>query len=114
MSSNYALYIKEREDKDILENDKGFVAYLVLDKSKTVYISDMFIRKEHRNTEVFTNFHKDLMAVAKENSCTKLMANVDVNTNNWEHSKMRLEEDGFKVCGKDNSLIFLIKEINHG
>ena len=42
------------------------------------------------------------------------MANVDIGTKTWEFSKMIMEEDGFKITGQKDNLIFFIKEINYG
>lgn len=114
MSSNYALYVKEREGKDTIENDKGFITYLELEKSKTLYISDLFIKKEYRSHSEARNLFDKVVNMAKDKGYISIMANIDLNTKTWEFSKMIMEEDGFKISGMKDNLIFFIKEINNG
>lgn len=114
MSSNYALYVKEREGKDTIENDKGFITYLELDKSKTLYISDLFVKKEYRSQSIARDFFNKVVEIAKNKDYNSILASIDIDTKTWEFSKMIMEENGFIITGKQNNLIFFIKELNNG
>lgn len=109
MKSNYALYIKEREDIDILEDKRGFVTYKL--KEDCVHLYDMFIRIEHRRKKVATEFMEKLIKIAKENRVNKIITHVCTETNNWKISRDALVGYGFTLDGVHNSLIFLSLEV---
>lgn len=114
MSSNYALYVKEREGKETIETDKGFVTYIDLEDTQTLYISDMYVRPEYRGQGYARSFYNEIATIAKSKNYTNILANVDDSTEGWEFSKKIMKNDGFQQIGKEDNLIFFIKEINHG
>jgi hypothetical protein len=112
--SLYSLYIEEREGKKIIENEKGFITYLEMDKSKSIFVCDFFIKKEFRGTEAFREFSGEVEKVAKEKGYNYAIATIDASTKNWQRSKTLLENYGFKPTGKDDLIVYFIKELNYG
>jgi GNAT superfamily N-acetyltransferase len=114
MSSHYALYIKEREGKETLENDQGFASYIDLNNTETIYISDMYIRPEYRGKGYARHFYNEIAELAKGKHYKTILANVDISTEGWKFSEMIMKKDGFQEIGKDDNLKFFIKELNYG
>ena len=115
--SNYALYIKERENKDIIEDNNGFATYILIDNKKGLQVQDVFVKKEVRRTGVARKYFSTLECIAKEQKCDYIITSVDTRTNNWEISKLSLETDGYKEIGHDpldTEFIFFLKRINYG
>jgi len=112
--SLYGLYVQEREGKKIFENEKGFITYLEMDRVKTVLVSDFYIKKEYRGTGVAKELCDKVEEIVREKKYRYAMATVDVSTNNWQHSQSILEHYGFKPSGKEEYVIYFIKEFNYG
>lgn len=114
MPSLYAEYVKEREGKETIENDTGFITYLDLKPSKTIYLSDMYIKPEFRKTGAARSLYNELLAVLQEKKYNTMISSYDMDTNNWEHTEKMLENEGFKKAHKYGTLMYLIKDFNYG
>jgi len=75
MPSLYAEYIKEREGKDIIENDKGYATYIFTD-SNTCYIADIYVRQQYRKENVASQMANEIVELAKEKGCNRLLGSV--------------------------------------
>jgi hypothetical protein len=74
MPSLYAKYIREREGKLIIENDKGFITYSLLPNGAYVY--DMFIEMEHRMSGEGTKLMNEVVEQAKTANCPHLYGGI--------------------------------------
>lgn len=112
--SLYAEYIKEREDADIIENDKAFLSYRYTRSRREIYIIDCFVKKEYRNQREAKKLFEQLEIRAKELDCLYILASVDMGTNGWEHSLSKLDKNGFIYDWKINTQVFVRKDIRNG
>jgi hypothetical protein len=106
----FAQYIKERENKEIIENDYGFVTYFFL-ANGDCYIEDVYIIPEKRRTKLASEFGQQVELLAKECGSKKVLGSVDINANNKTESMKFLLSYGFKLCYISGSLIYLSKEL---
>ena len=109
MESNYAQYIKEREDKHILEDHKGFATYFISDLE--CYIVDVFVKKEYRKQNVGRDYIDQIEKIAKEHGCKYLTTTVCPNANGSTDSLKATLSVGFNLDSSTNNLIFFRKEI---
>lgn len=106
----FAQYIKERENKEIIENDYGFVTYYFLTNGDC-YIEDVYIVPEKRRSNLASEYGKQIEIIAKERGSKKIIGSVDQNANNKTESLKFLLSYGFVLAYNSGSTIFLTKEL---
>lgn len=111
MVSNYALYIFEREGKEIIEDNEGFATYLHTPSRREIYIVDVFVKKEFRGVGKARDYFNKIINIAKERNCDYILTSVDTYTNDWQFSLMLLETDGYKQIANKDTTIFLRKDL---
>jgi GNAT superfamily N-acetyltransferase len=74
--SFYAEYLKERTEDRILETPEGFATYRFPQDGKTVYIIDIYVAPEHRAHGVASSIADQIVAIAKQRGCTRLLGTV--------------------------------------
>lgn len=95
MNSNYALYIKEREGVDIIEEDSGFITYKHIPKRNELMVCDCFVIEEHRNKGIAKEWFDKITIIARELGCTSLVATTDPATKNWYIAEQAMINYGF-------------------
>lgn len=65
-SSLYAMYLTERTDDKIIEISEGFATYRYYPKTKSVYIIDIFVKPEFRNSNVASKMADSIIEEAKK------------------------------------------------
>lgn len=108
--SKYAEYIKEREDKEIIEDSRGFATYQFLDSDKC-YIESIYVRPDYRNTNVASEMADKVASIAKAKGCNKLLGSVSPTTKNSTASLKVLLAYGFDLDSSTNNLILFSKDI---
>lgn len=110
MSSLFSRYIQEREGKNIIEKEHGFLTYFFV--SDTVcYVEDIFVVKEQRRSGLATELGKELEAIAKEAGIKKILGSVDLKAKTKTESMKFLLDYGFELKDNTGSLIYLIKDV---
>jgi GNAT superfamily N-acetyltransferase len=109
MESNYALYIREREGKEILEDELGFATYVFLPEH--CYIEDIFVRQEYRSSGHASRYADAIAEIAKERGYKKLLGSVCPTAKGSDTSLKVLQAYGFKLSSSDRNMIYLEKEI---
>jgi GNAT superfamily N-acetyltransferase len=107
----YKEYLKEREGKDVIETDYGFVIYELSDDC--IYLTDMYVMPEKRNKGLTTVLDGKVKRVGKENGCTKMLTSLCTKANNWKHSLKAIKNQKYKLYKTDKAtnMIYFIKEI---
>jgi ribosomal protein S18 acetylase RimI-like enzyme len=109
MESNYALYIKEREGKEIIEDEKGFATFVINDKE--CYIIDIFVKEEHRKEKIASKYADQITEFAKVNGCLYLTGSVCPSAKGSNESLKVLLGYGFELQSSINNMIFFRKVI---
>lgn len=109
MNSNYALYIKEREGKDIIETEQGFATYYFDEDS--VYIADVYVRPEYRNKNVAKDFFETIEEIAKEKGLKECITYADTSAKGYEISKSALLSNSFEIIGFVDNMVFFKRNL---
>lgn len=107
--SLYGDYIKEREGKEILENEHGFFTYKI--DGDECYIEDIFIKKESRLNGIGKKMALTISEIAKANGCRFLTGTCIPSTNGATDSMKAMLSFGFKIHSATNDRIVLWKEL---
>lgn len=107
--SLYGEYIKERLNREIIENDKGFATYYFLNDS--CYIENIFIKKEFRHSGEASSLADQISQIAKEKKCNQLIGTVMPSANNSTDSLETLLAYGFKLSNSIQDFIVMVKEL---
>lgn len=111
MKSNYALYIKEREGFDIIENEKGFLTYFHDEPLNSLFLGDIFIKKEFRKKGIATEFVNSAEKIAKEKNCLSLTGRIHPPVPNSTASMKLFLKLGFELSTIAGGLIYIVKKV---
>ena len=109
--SLYGQYIAEREGNIILETEFGFATCQIEENS--IYLMDMYVVPEKRQTGVGRDFLNKAAELAKEHNKSIITTSVCYNTNNPETSMLAILSCGFKFFNvkESDNMIYFYKEI---
>lgn len=107
--SLYAQYIKERENKEIVETEEGFATYFYIDSG--VYIQDIYVHPESRHANVASKFADLIAFKAKNNGYTKMYGSIVPSTKHSTDSLKVLLAYGFRLESAEHNAIIMVKDI---
>lgn len=112
----YKQYIQEREGKDIIEHEHGFMVYeLVISQDKEsfdyLYIHDVFVVPEERNRGIISSLEQQVLRIAEANLCKNIYCQCDLSQNNPEVALLTILRRGYKIASIKDHIITFIKEI---
>lgn len=110
MSSLYAQYIKEREDRDIIESDEGFATYKILANGEC-YLQDLYVVPEKRQAGLAKEMTDKVVEIAKSRNCSILVGSVCLDTNDSTRNMKVFLAYGMQIHSIKGSMIFLTKNI---
>jgi GNAT superfamily N-acetyltransferase len=109
-ASAYGRYIAEREGYQIVENEAGFMTFIIT--GATCYIRDMYVEPEFRRTREGTKLADQVTEIARKLECKYLLGSVNPKTIGKTASNKALLYYGFELLGAaDDGLIYFQKEI---
>lgn len=108
--SLYSQYVAERSNKSVVETEKGFATYLFTNDNK-VYIEDIYVVPEHRNSNEASQMADHIIALAKDRGCTKVLGSVVPTATNSTDSLKVLLAYGMKLDSATNDFILFSKDI---
>ena len=109
MESLYAQYIKERENRDIIEIDYGFLSYRIFEDE--CFICDIFVIPRLRKTGAVNYLTDEVTKIAKKAGCKYLAAKVYVTAPYASEGLLRNLHWGFKIHSVEKDVIVLTKAI---
>lgn len=107
--SLYSLYLKERENIETIEIDKGFITYSITPDS--VCIHNIFVLSEHRHEGIGHILESMVLGIARKNNINKIYGFVSPSTVNANYNLTIMLKDGYKLDSCTNNLIVLLKLI---
>jgi hypothetical protein len=111
MNSMYAKYLKEKTQDQIVETDKGFVTYRYLADGKTVYIVDIYVLPDWRQTYAAKAMADNIVEEARKKGCNQLLGSVVPSNKSSTTSVKVLLAYGMNLVSSGNDLIFFKKDI---
>lgn len=109
--SLYSKYINERLGDHIVETEKGFATYRILNSGITCYLMDIFVLEEFRQFGEATKLADKVVEAAKELGCTELLGSVVPSANNSTVSLKVLLSYGMSLKTSANDFIVMQKGI---
>ncbi len=109
MSSMYAQYIKEREDVDTYEDERGFFTYQVSNDS--FHVVDLFILPKFRNNGVGKEYSDKIEELAKESNCKQTFCSTCTQALNWKQSNKYILSNNYKKIKEVGVMVYYIKEL---
>jgi ribosomal protein S18 acetylase RimI-like enzyme len=107
--SLYADYVKERENKSIIETEDAFLTYEFFEDF--VYIVNLYVRPEKRKSHLASELANEVCKIAKEKGLGVLVGSVDVTARNSTESVKVLLAYGMRVDSVSGNLIYFKKDI---
>lgn len=107
--SLYGDYIKEREDKEIIEDQYGFATFVFLPEH--CYIVDIYVKPEFRKQNIASKYADQITVMARERGYSKLLGSVAMKAHGVTTSLRVLLAYGFKLQESNADMIYLVKEI---
>lgn len=107
--SLYGKYIKEREGKEIIENDYGFASYSVTPDG--IYVENIYILPTFRKSGIAVDLEKQIIEIIKQKGLKYLYSSVAINTPDCSANLARLIKHGARLHSAANNLIFCVKEV---
>ncbi len=110
MSSLYSKYIKEREDKRIVELAHGFATYKFFDNGEC-YLQDIYVLPDFRQTGLAKEMADEVVRRAKEHSCHTLIGSVCIDDVHATRNMQVFLTYGMKLHKIIGTLVFLKKDL---
>src|SRR4051812_37364023 len=108
-ASLYAQYIQERDNKHIVEDERGFATYFCINDG--IYIEDIFVDKEHRHLGIAASYADKIANIARESGYKKLYGSVVPAKSSSTTSLKVLLAYGFSLSHCDQNIIYMVKEL---
>lgn len=108
--SLYAEFIKEREDKEIVETENGFATYKLFDNGEC-YLQDIYVQPAHRKSGLATSLADTVCEIARDHGCKKLVGSVCVDDHSATRNMKVFLAYGMQIYKIVGSLILLEKDI---
>src|ERR1700675_4575174 len=108
--SLYADYVKERLGRGSLYDDNGFVIFEFM-QNEFLYLVDMYLKPEARNTKVGSQYLEKIKEIAKENKKTKIITTIDLKAKTKDLALLCALKGGFHISEGKNDVLFLTMEL---
>ena len=109
MSSLFAQYIREREGKNIIEDENGFATYKF--EKDYVYVEDVYVCKNVRKIRFASGYLDKIAKEAKEKGMNRMVTSVCVVAKNPTLGMRAILGYGFKLLSSTNEMIYFVKDI---
>ena len=106
--SLYSQYCEERLNKTVLENEHGFISFII---DKVFYIEDVFVKKESRGNSEADVLYIDAIEIARAKGFKEVFGSVFIKAFSAEKSMQMLLARQFKFSHIAGDLIYLKKEL---
>jgi|CXWK01.1.fsa_nt_gi predicted GNAT family acetyltransferase len=107
--SHFANYIKERQNKEIIEDENGFATYYFA--GPDCYIEDIYVVPEKRKSGVAAKYADKISKIAQEKNCLNLIGSVKPTANGSTASLKVLLAYGFKLYSANEDFIWFKKKL---
>lgn len=104
-------YIRERTYKQVIEKEKGFAIYFPHPSENAMYIEDIYVLPEFRNTKVATELLNEVIDLAKIQKLKYILGSNCPNTKGATSSMKAMLASGFELYKIQGDLILLRREV---
>ncbi len=111
----YARYLKERENKEMLQTERGFAIYgydcVPGVPFKHVYLQDVYVLPDSRKQGVGSKISDLVAAEAKSKGYGIMISSLDCRAKNPDVSLKALQAYGMKLYAANDNAIYMVKEL---
>lgn len=107
--THWANYYKERFGRDSIEEDWGFISFTL--NPPICVLEDIYVVPEHRRKYMGDEILGRLEVLAKQNKCSKMIAQIWANDTGAHNTIRAAIAVGFRIQNADNGRIIISKEI---
>ena len=110
----YFDYLKEREPGvHVVQKEHGFAMFTVVTfkEAKAVYIQDIYVKPEYRNSNLASNISEEIQAWAKSEGINTMVGSVVPSTEGSHASLKVLLAHGMTLDSAGQDIIWFYKEI---
>lgn len=107
--SHFAEYIKERQNKEIVEDENGFATYYFV--GPDCYIEDIYVIPEKRKTGICFMYADKIAKIARDKNCLNLIGSVKPSANGSTVSLKVLLAYGFRLHSANEDFIWFKKKL---
>lgn len=107
----YKEYIKERENKEIIVIDQGFVTFEIV--KPYIYLCDMYVRKEDRQLGYADILEGAVMLAGKTNDCDEILTSASLDADDFSMNKHVIRKRKYKFfkLDKPTKMVYFSKEL---
>lgn len=109
--SLYAEYLLEKENKQYIELDGGFITYLLIPENRECFIETIFVTKSKRRSGLAAQLEQEVIKIAKEAGCIFLSGVVFPGSNDSTQAMKVMLQAGYTIHSCDGMKINIVKEI---
>ena len=109
MSSNYAKYLKERENLNIIEDSNGFAVYEL--GEDYVYIQDIYVVENKRKSKIASNYADQIAKIASSQGIKIMLGSVCLTTKGVTSSIKVLLAYGMEFSSAKENMLYFKKTI---
>jgi len=106
-------YAKEEENKEVIHNDDGFIAYRIV--GDEFFVTDFYVKKEKRSQGIALELAQRAEENAKEYGCNIMSCMITVsphNKDNFSRKVYLFTKFGFEPRDCVNGSVLMYKEIS--
>lgn len=105
----YFDYVKERQNVDNFQTDKGFILYKV--NGEECFLAEVYVKPEFRGTSEIAKMIRSMCEIAESKGCNLLTANVHLSDSGSGRTiKAALKLDFF-IAKADHNIIVIAKHL---
>lgn len=102
----YAKYIKEREGKEIIEDEYGYATFAMFPDH--CYVEDVFVLPEFRKSGYASGYIDKVCEIMKTRNIRKIFVSVDPRANGSTESMKIILAYGFKLHASETNMIYFL------
>lgn len=111
----YAHYLKETQNKEMLETPHGFLTYgfncVPGAGFPHVYIEELWVDPEYRKSHVAATMADRVASIARERGITKMLGSVSLDRKGADANLEVLKRYGMRLFAAHDQTIFTIKDL---
>lgn len=105
----FAKYLSEREGKQIIEDERGFIVYKIV--GEECYLAEGFVSEEARGSSAASDLFRHLLAAAQAEGCKAITANIHLIDPGAMRTLAAALKRGFRVASANNNVLLIIREV---
>lgn len=110
--SHYADYLKEAFNREVIEDERGFISFYILPEMPTVCcFLDIYVAPKFRGMDEANTLEELAIDWAREHGCQKVLGSLNMKISTPERSMKKFLKYGYKLSHVNGDFMYFIKDI---